>query len=87
MARTRKGTNVKDQTPLEKFCRLAEQRTGQALKYINLVGNLAGTGYESTPELRTQIIEAMQAAVDRAKDRFEGKPQAAAGFRLTKDGS
>lgn len=86
MAGKRKGTDVVNQTPAEKFVRLAEQRTGQALKYIGLVGNLAGPGYESTPALRSQIIEALQAAVDRAKERFEGKPQAAAGFRLTPDG-
>jgi hypothetical protein len=86
MAGKRKGTDVVNQTPADKFCRLAEQRTGQALKYIGLVGNLAGPGYASTPALRNQIIEALQAAVDRAKERFEGKPQAAAGFRLAKDG-
>lgn len=87
MAGKRKGTDVVNQTPAEKFCRLAEQRTGQALKYIGLVGNLAGPGYERTDEQVEQILTALQEAVDRAKDRFGGKPQASAGFRLTKDGS
>ena len=87
MAGKRKGTDVVNQTPSEKFCRLAEQRTGQALKYIGLVGNLAGPGYERTDEQTEQILTALQEAVDRAKDRFGGKHQASAGFRLTKDGS
>lgn len=87
MARTRKSANVVNQTPEEKFVRLAEQRTGMALKYLALVGNLAGPGYESTEALRTQIVEALQAALDRVKDRFGGKAQASAGFRLTKNGS
>ena len=82
MAGKRKGIDVVNQTPAEKFVRLAEQRTGQALKYIGLIGNLAGPGYERTDEQVLQILTALQDAVDRAKDRFGGKPQAAARFRL-----
>ena len=62
--------------------RLANQRVGQALKYLNLVGNLAGTGYEFTPEQKKQIITTLQDATTSVKDRFEGVPQSAAGFRL-----
>lgn len=87
MARTRKSANVVNQTPEEKFVRLAEQRTGMALKYLSLVGNLAGPGYVSDDAQRTQIVAALQDGVDRVKDRFGGKPQATAGFRLTKNGS
>ncbi len=84
MAGKRKGTDVVNQTPAEKFIRLAEQRTGMALKYIGLVGNLSGPGYEHTDEQVEQILTAIQEAVDRAKDRFGGKPTASAGFHLSK---
>jgi len=85
MAGKRKGQDVVNETPAEKFVRLAEQRTGQALKYIGLVGNLSGAGYEHTDGQVEQIFTALQGAVDRAKDRFSDKPQVWSGFRLASD--
>jgi len=79
----RKKADVgKEETAAEKSVRLAQQRMGNALKYIGLVGNLAGPGYEFTDGQREQILTAMQEAVDKVKDRFGGKSPTAAGFRL-----
>lgn len=83
MAGRKKSEISKVETKVEKSRRLANQRMGSALKYLNLVGNLAGVGYEFTDEQRTQIVETLQDAVMTVKDRFGGKSQSAAGFRLT----
>jgi hypothetical protein len=80
----RKKTDIgKAETKADKSRRLANQRMGSALKYLNLVGNLAGSGYDFSTEQRTQIVKTLQDAVGMVKDRFEGKSQSAAGFRLT----
>lgn len=83
MAGRKKSDVGKPETEGEKFVRLAQQRVGMALKYIGLVGNLSGPGYERKPEQVEQILTALQDAVTRTKERFEGKPQSAAGFRLS----
>jgi len=87
MAGRKRADVGKPETGAEKFVRLAEQRMGNALKYIGLVGNLAGPGYERSPEQVEQILTALQDAVDRVKDRFGGKSPAATGFRLSQSGS
>ena len=87
MAGRKKSDVGKPETDGEKFVRLAEQRMGNALKYIALVGNLAGPGYDKTDSQVEQILLAMQEAVDKVKDRFGGKTQAASGFRLSQIGS
>jgi len=83
MAGRKKNVVVENETDAQKFVRLAEMRMGNALRYIGLVGNLAGPGYERSPEQVEQILIALQEAVDKAKDRFGGKSPAAAGFRLS----
>jgi len=82
MAGRKRSEVGKEETAAEKSVRLGEQRMGNALKYIGLVGNLAGPGYEFTDSQREQILTALQEAVDKVKDRFGGKSPAAAGFRL-----
>ncbi len=87
MAGRKKGQKVENETDAAKFVRLAEQRMGNALKYIGLVGNLAGPGYDKTDVQVEQILTALQDAVDKVKDRFGGKTLAASGFRLSQSGS
>ena len=82
MAGRKVADRDKVETNADKFVRLAEQRVGMALKYLNLVANLAGPGYDRTPAQVTVIQTALQTAVDKVKERFEGKPQQTAGFRL-----
>jgi hypothetical protein len=84
MAGRKKGEVGKVESDREKFERLGVQRMTNALKYINLVGNLAGPGYEYTEGDVTLIVTTLQEAVDRVKDRFEGKSVSGGGFRFRK---
>lgn len=84
MAGRKKGTVSKEETKAEAFVRLAEQRMTNALKYIGLIGNLAGPTYERTPEQAEQIMSALQGAVDGVKEAFKGNKPTASGFRLSK---
>ena len=54
----------------DKFKRLANQRVASALKKIELIGNLASSGYESTPEEVEKIFAALQQTLDNTKNRF-----------------
>ena len=54
----------------DKFKRLASLRVTNAIKKIELIGNLTGSGYESTPEEVDKIFKAIQDTVDGVKDKF-----------------
>ena len=54
----------------DKFKRLATQRVTNAIKKIELLGNLSGSGYESTPEEVEKIFKAMQDTLDGVKEKF-----------------
>lgn len=54
----------------DKFKRLATQRVTNAIKKIELIGNLAGSGYESTPEEVEKIFKALQDTLDGVKEKF-----------------
>ena len=54
----------------DKFKRLAAQRVTNALKKIELIGNLASPGYESTREEVDKIFAALQQTLDSTKSRF-----------------
>ncbi|MBL7157659.1 MAG: hypothetical protein ISS92_05830 [Candidatus Omnitrophica bacterium] len=54
----------------DKFKRLATQRVTNAIKKIELLGNLSGSGYESTPEEVEKIFKALQDTLDGVKEKF-----------------
>lgn len=58
------------ETKHDKFKRLATQRVTNAVKKIDLIGNLATSSYEYSPEEAEKIFAALQQAVDGVKDRF-----------------
>ncbi len=66
----------------DKFKRLAQGRTNNALKQITGIGKLATSAYEYTPEQVDKIFGALQAALDEAKGRFEKKAQVKETFTL-----
>ena len=71
------------ETKHDKFKRLAMQRVTNALKKIELIGNLGTSGYESTPEEVERIFISLQQALENAKARFsKGKKEAAVKFEL-----
>ena len=54
----------------DKFKRLATQRVTNAIKKIELLGNLSTSGYESTPEEVEKIFKALQDTLDGVKEKF-----------------
>ena len=54
----------------DKFKRLAMQRVPNAIKKIELIGNLASSGYEYTPEEVEKIFTSIQQVLDNTKARF-----------------
>lgn len=56
----------------EKFKKLAEKRTNNALKTIKLIGNLANPShYEYTDDQVKRILNALAAEVAATKRKFE----------------
>ena len=56
----------------EKFISLAEKRTNNALKQINLIGNLANkTNYDYTEKDVRQIFTSLERALGQTKSKFE----------------
>ena len=54
----------------DKFKRLASQRVTNAIKKIELIGNLSSSGYESSPEEIEKIFATLQQTLDNTKARF-----------------
>ena len=81
---TEKKTEKTTESPKDRFRRLAAARVSRALKTTALVGNLFGSGYESTDEERTKVIAALKGAVAdlEAKAANRGRKAAAAAFSL-----
>ena len=67
----------------DKFKRLAAQRVTNALKKIELIGNLASPGYEYTQEEVNKIFSALQQTMDAAKSGFtKSKKEETDAFKL-----
>ena len=54
----------------DKFKRLATARVTNALKKIELIGNLSSSGYEYSPEEVEKIFVSLQQTLDNTKARF-----------------
>jgi len=54
----------------DRFKRLATRRVTNAIKKIELIGNLSGSGYEYTAEEVDKIFSALQQTLDSAKGSF-----------------
>lgn len=74
---TKKKSAPIDETKSAKFSRLASARVSKAVKSIKQIGNLAGAGYERTPEQISTIGKHLKDAVNLTLAKFdksEGKP-------------
>lgn len=61
-----------EETKREKFTRLAEARMNNALKQIELLGNLANTSaYEYSEEDVSKMLKTLRKAVSDLEDAFE----------------
>jgi len=61
---------VEGESKHDKFKRLATPRVTNALKKIELIGNLSSSGYEYTPEEVEKIFSALQQTLESTKNRF-----------------
>lgn len=62
--------------------RLATKRVSSVLKYMDLVGNLAGAGYQLTDDEKTHIVKAVFDSYDKMRRRFDGEVIAEDRFKL-----
>lgn len=72
-----------NETPAQCFKRIVEPRVGKALKAIGLVGSVTGQSYKATDAQHALIVTALRDAVDKVEQRFAGKGDKAAGFKLS----
>jgi response regulator of citrate/malate metabolism len=71
------------ETKHDKFKRLANQRVANALKKIELIGNLSSSGYEYSQEEVDKIFSVLQQTLDSSKNRFaKGKKEETKKFEL-----
>lgn len=62
-----------EETKRDKFTRLAESRMNNALKQIQLIGNLSNTSaYDYTLEDVDKILRTLRKAVNELEDTFKG---------------
>lgn len=82
MAKGKGVTRIEGETTRQRSVRLANKRVSAAVKYLELVGNLAGTGYQLSPEEKDKMLKAVKDSVERMEARFQGKAVANDRFRL-----
>ena len=66
----------------DRFKRLASKRVQNAVKKIELIGNLSSPGYEYTQEDVEKIITVLQETLDQVKDAFSKKKPKVQDFKL-----
>jgi hypothetical protein len=60
-----------EESKADRFRRLAEPRVSNAIKKIEIIGNLAGSNYEFTAEQVEKILSSLKAAVDEVEKKFQ----------------
>lgn len=62
---------VPGETKEQRFKRLADKRVNAALIKIRLIGNLASSNYECTPEQVKKLVDALHGAVNDVEKLFQ----------------
>ena len=65
------GSGELNETRAEKFLRIAPSRIDKVIHSLDILGNLAGSSYEYTPEQVEKMFAAIQTKMDSTKSRFE----------------
>ena len=60
-----------NETPEEKFVRIANLRVPNAIKKIKLIGNLSASAYKYTDEQISKIIASIRQVVDEVEAKFK----------------
>lgn len=71
-----------NETKAQKFVRLGVPRVQKAIKALDAIGNLAGSGYESTTEQQEKIITALREKLDAVEKRLAGNTVTGPAFTL-----
>ena len=71
-----------EETPEQKFKRLATARVNNALKKIKLIGNLSAPSYKYTEEEIAKIIQGLKFAVEEVEAKFVKGKKKESGFQL-----
>ena len=59
-----------NETPEQKFVRIATLRVPNAIKKIKLIGNLSASAYKYTDEQIDKVISGLRQAVDEIEAKF-----------------
>ncbi|MFC1548706.1 hypothetical protein ACFL5E_01955 [Candidatus Omnitrophota bacterium] len=76
------GESAGGESKSDKFKRLATKRVKNAISKVELITNLAGSGYEYTPEEVEKILNALQGSVDKVKAAFSKQKITKSEFEL-----
>lgn len=71
-----------EETPEQKFKRLATARVNNALKKIKLIGNLSAPTYKYTDEEIARIVQGLKFAVEEVEAKFAKGKKKESGFQL-----
>ena len=77
-----RGIKMADETKEQKFIRIANKRVNNAIKQIQLVGNLASAQYGKTDEQVAAIELALSDAIVKTMNKFNNVKIAKASFSL-----
>ena len=66
----------------DKFKRLATRRVSNAIKKIEMIGNLSSSSYEYTEEEVEKMFSSLQGTLDNVKGLFSSKQPEAKKFEL-----
>lgn len=71
MANEENVTGDKQESKADRFKRLSELRVGNAVKKIEIIGNLAGSNYEFSAEQIANILTTLKSAVGEVEAKFQ----------------
>jgi hypothetical protein len=60
-----------NESKADRFKRLAEPRVGNAIKKIEIIGNLASSNYEFSAEQVEKILSSLRTTVDEVEKKFQ----------------
>lgn len=73
---------IAGESKADKFIRLANKRTNNAIKQITGIGKLSTSAYEYTDDQIVKIFDALQTTLDTARSKFEKKKDDSNTFQL-----
>lgn len=82
MGKSKGVPRIEGETTRQRSVRLANKRVSSLLKYMDLVGNLYGVGYQLSEDDKSKIGKAIDDGVAKLKARMEGQTVASDRFKL-----